>query len=349
MASVNLDTGNSIRDHNSTIDISKPIDAIPKIIQVISRIQPDFSIVCSDMGEHFQHTITVTYLKKPIPLTFEFDVFAQFINVVWYKTNLEAVFLKILIPCNHHPSISYVHNDHSGEVPEYHDDAINLKPGEYLMNLAHALLKWTGFSTVELQDETTYISMGKTGEIRSRLWLYQLVKKGSSWYSKFGYQRVDTHSKLNVTLSAFRSTSLDSIQKYLHQQLQDHHNQFFTETANTILELITDLTETIGSYLYTHSFKEFNKLINALSQSTFKDMEWYHQINQLYKLNYQQINTSISCYRIESLGDQQLKPISFYQTLINNTITDILNDTSNRPLDQLIDEAVDRIFSTSDY
>lgn len=303
---IDLDINLSIKSHmNIRTDIS--IDnLICKLVELVKIHGKYVSILNRDIGDVYQYNLGLKYLNIIIVFTFEFDNLCQFLNIVYYNNDQTKSFLKLALSIADEPTVKYIENDHSGQIPSYRDTTISLKPGEYLIHLSHRILSYLDFNRVRLDDDSCLITKDEAGiEIRTKLWLYYLIKHGKSWYAKFGYEPNTNRTEYITLINDVRSLKLTDICKclrniigpYPSEQLlpkenanvipvskskkkRDRKKRAANRSANTvsptfiaisqdILSQLESCDETLYEYTMRCSLVEFTNLSNNLSQSIY--------------------------------------------------------------------------------
>jgi hypothetical protein len=272
---LDLDTFKSITHLGIHFDVKYMNDSIYKLIDIIKHYGKYIGILYYDIGQVSQYLLKTSYLKNTMDAVFEFDSTFQFINIVYYNTDQTKTYLKLFLSINDEPTIKYIENDRSGFVPCYTNDKITLKPGEYLVHMAHCLLSYIGFNRIRLDDDSYLITKNKNGdEIRTKLWLYYLLKNGKSWYSKFGYEPGNCCIlEYNLLIADVQLLKLQEISACLQQILATDNRQYLdnnlVETSEKIVSLIGKSEHTLYGYTINHCLEEFTNLTNNLMQSIY--------------------------------------------------------------------------------
>ena len=333
MASQNLldlDVSKSIKYLENSIDTKYLKDTINKLIKLIKFFGKNIGSVYHDIEKTHQYKLQIKYLNHILPIFFEFDYTYQFINILYYNSDQTKIYLKLYLSINDDPTIKYIENDHSGNIPSYHNNNINLKPGEYLINFSHCLLSYIGFERTRLDDDSYLITINSQGnEIRTKLWLYYLLKYGKSWYSKFGYEPANINAhEYNMYIADVGNIKLDKISSCLNKVLSAPNVNYFdpllVDISQKIIELIGCSEKNIYEYTKNHSLEDFTNLTNNLSQSIFSreisiqinndnssdnkgnkpqyynlDFFWFQKYKKLLIGNVMQINNNIKKYFLQ--------------------------------------------------
>jgi hypothetical protein len=324
---LDLDLFKSITHLGVVFDIKYTSATIHRLIEMIKHYGKYVGVSYRDVGHVLQYSLKTKYLKNILNAMFEFDMTQQYIIIVYYNDDQTKTYLKLFLSVNDEPTIKYIENDRSGFVPCYTDDKINLKPGEYLMHMAHCLLSYIGFTRIRLDDDSYLITKNTNGnEIRTKLWLYYLLKNGKSWYSKFGYAPGNCSIlEYNLLITDVKILKLKEISACLRQILSANNKKYLdnslVEISEKIILIIGQSDHTLYDYTICHSLEEFTNLTNNLTQSIYsknvtleikKEMNdsdlssedcdyeyytlnfpWYHLIRKLLIANITQINNDI--------------------------------------------------------
>jgi hypothetical protein len=331
---LDLDISKSIKELKVSVNPKYMGDLLYGLIETIKKYGKYIGDIYIEYSKIFQYTIPVKYLSHTFYLVFEFDHSIQYINIVYYNHNQSKTYLKIFLSINDEPTIKYLENDKSGYVSGYSDDKIFLRPGEYLVNFAHCLMSYIGFYRMRLDDDSYLITKNKNNEeIKTKLWLYYLIKNKRSWYAKFGYIPGNcTINEYHMLIGDVCSIKLDEISLKLKQILSASNNHQFDQglMAATIflVEHIGQSSETLYEYTINHCLEDFTLLTNQLFQSFFSrnlnilnsnqnkknskndddesddeicasshttiDFPWFNTIKKLLVVNVMQINNNIS-------------------------------------------------------
>ena len=272
---LDLDVLRSINHLGITINPNYMGDLIYKLIETVKQYGKNIGILYRDIGQVFQYLLRIKYLGNINQVIFEFDTIHQFINIVCYNNDQTKTYLKIFLSIIDEPTIKYIENDRSGFIPSYCDEKISLKPGEYLINISHCLLAFIGFNRVRLDDDSCLVTKNNNGEeIRTKLWLYYLLKNGKSWYSKFGYEPGNSSiQEYNMLIADVRKLKLQEISACLKQMLAANNKCYLdtslVEISGKIVALIGQTDETLYQYTNNHSLEKFTCLTNNLTQSMY--------------------------------------------------------------------------------
>ena len=300
MSLLDLDVSKSISELGLHIRIDYLSSTILTLIDVVKICGKNLGIVYKDIGNIIQYQLSVKYLDHTLPIVFEYDFSYQYINIVYYNKDQTITYLKIFLSINDDPIIKYIHNDKSGAVPSYKE----LKPGGYLMNFAHCLLSYIGFTRIRLDDDSYLITKDLSGiDIRTKLWLYSLLTKGKSWYAKYGYVPSNTNmSELNMAIADVQNLKLDEISLCL-QKILSINDKNLINLSQSIIDLIGSSQETLIEYTVNHTLHDFTILTNYLTQSIFErkitidnehvDFYWYVKYKRLLVSNVMQVNNDI--------------------------------------------------------
>ena len=329
---LDLDASNSIKDLDQNISSKYMGDTIYKLISLVKKFGKYLGIVCKEVGgtDLTQYELSIKYLGNVLPIIFEFDYSFQFINMILYNKDQSKTYLKLFISIVEDPTVKYVENDRSGVVPEYCDEHIKLKPGEYLIHFSHKLISYIGFNKIRLDDDSYLVSNEEGIELRTKLWLYLLMLRGKSWYAKFGYYPINT-TDYDMALSDMKNLKLDEISACLKKIIVAPNRRDFIpdllEISNNLVSIIGDSCETLEEFTRNHSLEEFTNLTNNLTQSIFRkkifiqldsdnheesddsecddsesesehsyctmEFSWYDKYRRLQLANVMQINTNI--------------------------------------------------------
>jgi hypothetical protein len=272
---LDLNKMKSIKYFERDIDTKYLTNTIRKLIELVKMFGKNNGSIIRDIGETTQYKLLIKYLIHVLPIFFEFDYSYQFVNIIYYNNDQTKTYLKLFLSINDEPTIKYVENDHSGNIPSYHDDNINMKPGEYLINFSHCLLSYIGFERIRLDDDSYLITTNSFGnEMRTKLWLYRLLCHGKSWYSKFGYEPGNTSiHEYDLLITDVGNIKLCDILSCLKKLLEAANIKYFdqnlVQTSQKLVKLIDASNETIYQYTKNHTLEEFTDLTNNLTQSIF--------------------------------------------------------------------------------
>lgn len=272
---LDLNTGLSIKELGISINPKFMGDLIYTLIETIKIKGKHIGNICYESWQMLQYVVPIKYLNSVINMVFEFDHSIQFMNIVYYNSDQNKTYLRIFLSIDDEPTIKYLENDKSGLIPCYTDKNLSLKSGEYLINFAHCLMSYIGFYRMRLDDDSYLVTKNKNGEeIRTKLWLYYLIKNKKSWYAKFGYEPGNcTINEYNLLIDDVRSIKLDEISSRLKQVLSAQNKHFFDliiiETAKLLVNHIGYSAETLYEYTINHCLEDFTLLTNHLFQSFF--------------------------------------------------------------------------------
>ncbi len=276
---IDLDKNNSIQNYYANFNVQ---NQILQLIQLISIIKKNATYVC-DSCDTIEYKLNVKYLKQILEIIFQISNDSTYINIIY--CNGQKIYLKINLSDKNDPVIKYYHDDETKNAINYADDKIKLEPEEYMIHFSHALLSFFGFRRVRLDDSEIFLQ----SNLNVKLWLYHLLTKNCSWYTKFGYEPdVCMSSELNLLINDVKNIKLNKV----YQCLVDNH----IESDLTVL--IEGLTDTLGQYIVKHDIVEFTNLANLLYQSTFNKSEffWYKLMEKLYFANLSQVNNNVTSY-----------------------------------------------------
>ncbi|XWV25955.1 putative orfan [Tupanvirus soda lake] len=271
---LDLDIFRSIKQLGIGINTKYMHDLIYGLVDMVKRFGKYNGVIHRDIGDIVQYILPIKYLGYTLTITFEYDNSYQFINIVYYNDDQSKTYLKLFLSINDEPTIKYIENDRSGYVPSYSDEKINLKPGEYLINLAHCILSFIGFHRARLDDDSYLITHNNDGELRTKLWLYYCIKHGKSWYSKFGYEPGNCSAhEFNFILNDVRKIKLCEITECLNKLLNAPNAKYIDQslimTSDILIRHINDSKESLYEYTLNHTLEEFTILTNNLSQSMY--------------------------------------------------------------------------------
>lgn len=330
---LDLDVSKSILELGININTTCPSNTIHAIIAIVKQVGINRGVVHRDIADVFQYELSIKYLDNVFPMIFEFDFSLQYINIVLYNDDQTKTYLKIFLSINDDPIIKYIENDKTGFVYGYSDSAVSLKPGEYLMHLSHGILSYIGFDRVRLDDDSYLITKyGNGTEMRTKLWLYLLIKNGKSWYSKFGYQRGNSSIyDFDLILSDINSLNLEEITIHLTKIINAPNRRFIDsnliEISEKIIAIIGKSHKTLEEFTKNRPMEDFTILTNNLMQSiyskklfienntreessnsddsnnptyTMVEFLWYDKLWKLFIANVIQINNDVknSFYRM---------------------------------------------------
>lgn len=326
---LDLDKSLSIKELGIYVNPKFMGDLIYTLMVTIKKNGKYLGITYYESMQISQYVIQIKYLNNIMNVIFEFDHSVQFMNIVYYNDDQSKTYLKIFLSIDDEPTIKYLENDKSGFVMGYQDNNVLLKPGEYLVNFAHCLMSYIGFYRLRLDDDSYLITKNKNGEeIRTKLWMYYLIKNKKSWYAKFGYVPGNcTINEYNLLIEDVSSIKLGEISLKLKQILSARNKHFIDpliiETAELLVDVIGNSNETLYEYTINHSLENFTLLTNNLFQSFFSrnlnlvivdnnniqtnnnikssyitiDFQWFNTIKKLLVINVMQINNNIAnCY-----------------------------------------------------
>lgn len=313
---LDLDNSKSINDLGILITTRNIANTIYVLIELVKKFGTKIGIIYRNFIDITQYVLTIKYLNNMLSITFEFDSSYQYITLLCYNKDQTKTYLKILISINDEPTIKYVENDRSGFIPTFSNKYISLKSGEYLINFSHCLLSYIGFDRIRLDDDSHLITVNQDGlEIKTKLWLYYLIKYGKSWYSKFGYQPTNsTNYELQMILDDVRNIKLSEIsiclKKFLSITNLNIFNDVMINISQKMVNLIDISNQTLYEYTMSHHLEEFANLTNNMTQSCFsKNIEiivdnqlfvlefpWFEKCRKLLIANVMQINNDIKQY-----------------------------------------------------
>lgn len=296
------------------VDSKNMSSTLYQIIDLVKKFGRYMGIMYRDIGQFLQYQLDIKYLDNKIPIIFEFDNGVQFINIMYCNNNQDKTYLKLYLSISDEPTIKYIENDHSGFVPNFNDGKRILKPGEYLVHFSHSFFHFIGFKRVRLDDDSHLIRIDSEGrEIRTKLWLYSLLTKGKSWYSKFGYAPGNSSmEEINNFVGDVRDIKLGDVKKELVDVMNNYtdFDDNLTKLSRALVDLIGESTENLIEYTINHSIEEFTKLTNHLFQSVFGkkyylfhvsnsnevvvEFHWYELYNKLFVANVMQVNNDIT-------------------------------------------------------
>ncbi len=317
MSIIDLDKYDSTVIKEFNINVKYLPETVLKLISIIKHLGQYLGIYYDkDIGEIFQYELSMKYLNIIIPIICEFNNMQQYLTILLYNNDRSKIYLKLYFSTCDEPILKYIENDRTGVVPSYRDDKINLTCGAYLVHFVHCLVSFIGFSRMRLDDDSHLVIKGANGlDIRAKLWLYLLITRGRSWYTKFGYE------PSNVTLDVYimciadmRNIKLDDVSKTLTRikTAKNAHLLESTLVATTLflIDLIGNSTGTLYEYTQTHSLEQFAYLTNNLTQSVFSKkyqitneenmtnnwiiFPWYETYTQLLMANVLQVNNNIN-------------------------------------------------------
>lgn len=313
--SLNLDELKSISNIDSSFSAKTICSTIYNLIALVKKFGKYIGIVQRDTTIE-QYNIIITYLKFELSVIFELDNTSQFIDIVIYNDDQVKTFLRLSLKINDEPTIKYIENDHSGKIPNILYENIKLKPGEYLINFAHCLLSFIGIDRVRLDDDSLLILNKNNTQYKIKLWLYHLLTKGHSWYSKFGYTPSNSYiNELEMALDNVKKINLKEIVNILNKiiyHISDPNKSEIDKNliyiSKEIIQIIGSFTDTLECFTKTFPIESFSILTNNLTQSVFAktiiigsnseliDFSWYKTIRQLFIHNVCQVNNNIKCY-----------------------------------------------------
>lgn len=272
---LDLDKSTSIQDYEPGININYIGDTIYKIITLVKKFGTYLGLIEREIGDVTQYQLPMKYLNHISNFIFEFDSSYQYIYVYLYNSEQTKTYLKLYLSISDEPTIKYVENDHSNIVPTYSDNNITLKGGAYLINFAHCFMHYIGFNRMRLDDDSYLMQTNSEGlVIKTKLWLYLLLTKGTSWYSKFGYQPANTNiNEYLLRISDMKKIRLDEVHSRLKDIINSPNVEYLDEhlvdSCHKLISIIGNSTQTLGEYTLTHSIYEFTDLTNHLTQSIF--------------------------------------------------------------------------------
>lgn len=313
---LDLDKYRSINELNIQIDTRHQQDTINKLINIVKTHGTNRGIIYHDTGDVQQYCLQIKYLNMIFEFAFEFDVLAQYILIVLYNNlDVSKIYLKLRLAINDDPIIQYIENDHSGFINGYSNNNIKLKPGECIINLVHCLLNFIGYSRVRLDDNSQLVRVNNNNlgsEQRTKLWLYLLLTKGKSWYSKFGYEPHSANQQeIQLKINDIKAIKIDQIVSIIKSinmiNNLEHINETLLSVSDNVYKLIGHIhNQTLGEYINECSLENFTILTNNLTQSVFSkkyiiaqsevSFFWFDLFQQLFVLNVMQINNNISKY-----------------------------------------------------
>lgn len=318
---LDLDLSHSIKDYDDTINAKHMIGTLYKIINLIVKFGKYIAIIYNPIVNTYQYSLNVKYLKRMIPIIFEFDNDCKYINIVYYNKDQTKTYLKIRLSMIDDPMITYIENDKNSVLPSYSDDKISLKPGEFLIHFCHKLISYLGFNRIRLDDDSHLKTISKTGiEIKTKLWLYSLISKGKSWYEKFGYiQSNCNNTEYQMKIMDMQNIKLDDVVSVLKNIINVQNKKYIEndllEISQTLCQLIGPSKETLYEYTINHDLEDFTILTNYLTQDIFgrkinifstdslEDNEnkyttiefpWYNRYKELFIANVLQTNNDVN-------------------------------------------------------
>lgn len=309
--SLNLDKLKSVKEIESYFSTKTMSATICNLNLLVKKFGKHNGIIQRDTDVE-QYSITITYLKFDLVVFFEFDFTGQFTDIIIYNNDQTKKYLRITLTINDDSTIKYIENDRTGTIPTINEKNIILKPGEYLINFAHCFLSFVGLNRVRLDDDSLLIIKKNDTEYRIKLWLYCLITKGKSWYSKFGYSPPNVN-ELEMTLNDIKNIDLGSVTEILGEIISYYldtnesvTNKHLVNVSKEIVQIIGSFTGTLENFTKSNSIELFSTLTNNLDQSVFAkkifldkkskliEFPWYQIINNLFMSNVCQINNNIT-------------------------------------------------------
>ncbi len=274
---LDIDSSKSIKDFEITINTKYLSDAIYKLIELIKKYGLDLGSVNRETGIAQQFKLGIKYLGVFLPIIFEFDHTFQYIYILLYSADCQKTLLKLFVSITEGPIIKYVENDRSGQILPYQDANIYLKPGEYLINFAHAIFSYIGFDRMSLEDDSYLNTIDpKTGTIvKTKLWLYSLLTKGKSWYSKFGYVPANhSMNEYNLRIMDVQKISLKKviITCKIIVDYNYSNSNLVAICASIINILDKTLCTTLREYALSESIFDYALLIQHMSIAYLRNL-----------------------------------------------------------------------------
>ena len=324
---LDLDISKSIKDLGIYINTNYLPDTILKLVGLIKKYGKYNGLFARDVSDVEQYLVPVKYLNNILTIFFEFDSICQFITIGLYNKENDKYHLKIFISINEEPNIKYIESDKTGYIPYYAYGTNIIKPGEYLVNFSHCLLNYIGYQRVRLDDDS-YLIMRNIDdiEIRAKLWLYLLITKEKSWYSKFGYEPSNsTTHEYSMKIKDVQHIRLNEVSNKLKiittAQNKYYINHTIIEISNLLLKIIGNSTQTLEEYTKSHTILEFANLTNNLFQSIYSK-----------KINvniYSQTNSGDNDSTVEPISIQQELDFPWYEKYIKLFIGNVCQTNNN--------------------
>ena len=299
---LDLDVQLSINVYANNVDTKKSYQLIYQLYAIIKQwAKYDFHT-----SYIMVYKMPIKYLNRVIICQIEIDKNCQFINILYDNEDRSKNYLKIVLSINDEPTIKYVCSDKADHIKPYINGQVDIKPGAYLINFAHALLSFIGYDRTRLDDDSSLIlNIDNDQIISAKLWLYCLLTKNCSFYHKFGYNASNVMpGELDLLITDAKNISLSKIvgclcSKNVDNSIKNSNNNSINNSTNNassdIIEMVGDYDGTLYDYTMSHSIIEFAKLTNLLDQNIFDNdyYFWYGILRKLYVANVCQTNNNI--------------------------------------------------------
>ena len=291
---IDLDTDISTSSFGVDIDTENPRLAIIKIIDLI---ETECEFLTNDYQYDVHRTIyhhEIKYLDLMFDIMFSFDDSRQFVMIELNNYKTSTVLLSVEIAMNLGPQLLFVKNDNSNLLSR----CKNIKPGKYLVNLAHRILIFFGFNKCILCDDSRfYISIPNSNKsLPVKLWFYHAMTKGCSWYKQFGYEPecgIDDYNKARQNAAQIRIQDINEEIKSLRGK-GIVLNSRLDYLQNKISDLPQDLTieHLVKDYEIIYSLD----IIDTLFYGSYKKTKFGSCLKHFYNIMSNHKNDNISEY-----------------------------------------------------
>lgn len=271
MSFINLDSPDTYGDGT--------IQSITKILYergewICHHNSPEWIVDIGDLKGSCEYVASFKYLDQTQLLTFYCFVTHTRIVYKLPATNGCVIHLSIVVCDKDNPHISWIRGGKSVPTP-------SMKPGIYLMNLAHRLLSFLGYTSAELDDDS-YIDFGN--DVMALLWLYLLLTRGTGWYYKFGYHPVHTEEEIQPYKEIVQNIDLDVCRLIMGEK----YNKPPPDTVSGKL----------GDCLKTHGLG----LLALLFQPIYRNEEWYQHYLSLSDIYESQRTDTLHFIKLNSIS-----------------------------------------------
>lgn len=239
---------------------------------------------------HCKYLINIKYLNHIFYTEFDYSKSEEMLVLKYYsnkddpncKYNLELVFSK------RSPEIRWI--EKGPNVPSYLDanGTVILGEGEFLINFAHRFINFLSYDKIYLDDDSMLrLPSGQA----LKLWLYLIITKGRSWYSKFGYANLNTNpSEYEYLVNKLQEFDVEYIYNILREK--------YALTAGTLLKYLEGKSGRLQSFIKDLSLDDAAIFTNTLYHSSFQKEKWYDLIHQVFLANILMVNTSPKFVRL---------------------------------------------------
>lgn len=295
---LDLDLDKNIRKYECSINTNFRTDTIYKLIELVRNHGNYLGMIEYYGIDAYQYSLKVKYLNKILPVVFEHDCTYQHIYILLYNEDRSKTHLKIYLSVVEDPMIKYIEKDTSGIYSGCH----GLKSGEFLINFAHCFVNFIGFNRMRLDDDS------RVGQ--AKLWLFHLITKGKSWYSKFGYYPAGVSEyELQTRINGIQEIKLNEIMNTILLVIENEENPELCKIYSELKNCIENCEQTMEEYCKTHTIEEFATFTNLLFSRAFSkkynvcerevSFEWFSKLGQLHLGNIQQVNNCIGNFYLK--------------------------------------------------